>query len=204
MGNRKNMCCFPSVEDPLGKDDAFYVCRSVQGQVLLWGRKGSVFPYSAQVGPDWYCTVITYGLLIVPSGLFLLNVAADWGWGMLVPGFVLTLALIVTYTFTACNNPGIVWRQHEDEEAAGTGTASLIDCGTCKLKRPVTAYHCYDCGVCVEHLDHHCPWTGKCIGRDNIKYFYAFLSFLGLQILFVIVCTIVSASYGNDVSSSKD
>jgi hypothetical protein len=62
-----------------------------------------------------------------------------------------------------------------------------------------SAYHCYDCGVCVHNLDHHCPWTGKCIGRDNIKYFHAFLSMLCCQVVFIIVCTIVSVSYGNDI-----
>jgi len=62
-----------------------------------------------------------------------------------------------------------------------------------------SAYHCYDCGVCVHNLDHHCPWTGKCIGRDNIKYFHAFLTMLCCQVVFVIVCTIVSVSYGNDI-----
>lgn len=62
-----------------------------------------------------------------------------------------------------------------------------------------SAYHCYDCGVCVHNLDHHCPWTGKCIGRDNIKYFHAFLTMLCCQVVFIIVCTIVSVSYGNDI-----
>ena len=32
-----------------------------------------------------------------------------------------------------------------------------IECGICKIKRPITASHCRDCGVCVEELDHHCP-----------------------------------------------
>ena len=39
---------------------------------------------------------------------------------------------------------------------------ALISCGVCEMKRPVTASHCYDCGVCVDELDHHCPWTGEC------------------------------------------
>ena len=41
--------------------------------------------------------------------------------------------------------------------------------------------HCFDCNVCVEGYDHHCPWTGKCIGKNNLQYFYTFL----ISILFV-------------------
>ena len=34
---------------------------------------------------------------------------------------------------------------------------ALIQCGQCSIDRPVTAAHCYECGVCVDELDHHCP-----------------------------------------------
>jgi hypothetical protein len=66
----------------------------------------------------------------------------------------------------------------------------MIECGTCSVKRPYTAAHCYDCGVCVDGLDHHCPWTGKCIGKKTITSFYYFLWFLCMHIGFVLVGTI--------------
>lgn len=33
-----------------------------------------------------------------------------------------------------------------------------IECGQCKLQRPYTARHCDYCKVCIDRLDHHCPW----------------------------------------------
>ena len=45
------------------------------------------------------------------------------------------------------------------------------------------------CDVCIEGYDHHCPWTGKCIGKGNYNNFVTFIcavftfliaSFLGL------------------------
>lgn len=42
-------------------------------------------------------------------------------------------------------------------------------------------------------LDHHCPWTGKCIGKKNLCYFYAFLISLTIHILYVGVTTGMNA-----------
>ncbi len=36
--------------------------------------------------------------------------------------------------------------------------------------------HCTDCGFCVEGLDHHCPWSSKCIGNGNLNAFKCFLA----------------------------
>lgn len=51
----------------------------------------------------------------------------------------------------------------------------LSYCDTCKHLRPPRAFHCAQCGVCVEVHDHHCPWVGTCIGFKNLKYFISFL-----------------------------
>jgi len=48
-------------------------------------------------------------------------------------------------------------------------------CKSCKILRPPRAFHCTDCGVCVEVHDHHCPWVGTCVGHRNVKYFCGFL-----------------------------
>ena len=58
-----------------------------------------------------------------------------------------------------------------------------VPCQICKLDRPDNASHCYECGVCVLDLDHHCPWTGKCIGKRNLKFFYVFLFTLTAYLL---------------------
>jgi hypothetical protein len=36
-------------------------------------------------------------------------------------------------------------------------TPDTTRCELCQVDRPVTATHCYECGVCVDKLDHHCP-----------------------------------------------
>jgi hypothetical protein len=44
-----------------------------------------------------------------------------------------------------------------------------------------------DCRACIDGYDHHCPWTGKCIGRGNVKYFYAWLFFLVLAFVYEMI-----------------
>ena len=51
---------------------------------------------------------------------------------------------------------------------------NLIFCEYCKEYFPRDFYHCIDCGCCIERLDHHCPWIGRCIGAKNMKYFIRF------------------------------
>ena len=36
-------------------------------------------------------------------------------------------------------------------------SVSQMECGQCATRRPITAAHCYECGLCVDQLDHHCP-----------------------------------------------
>jgi len=47
--------------------------------------------------------------------------------------------------------------------------------------------HCYDCGICVEGYDHHCPWTSKCIGCYNLISSYVFLVSLVINFIFFIL-----------------
>ena len=48
-------------------------------------------------------------------------------------------------------------------------------CKICRIVRKKKTVHCKDCNVCVIDYDHHCPWTGKCIGGKNLTFFYVFL-----------------------------
>lgn len=45
-------------------------------------------------------------------------------------------------------------------------------------------------------MDHHCPWTGKCIGRDNLKAFYYFLASTLIFMIFNIVASLTSLESG--------
>ena len=46
---------------------------------------------------------------------------------------------------------------------------------TCKIVRPLRAKHCSVTDRCVELFDHFCPWVGNCVGKNNRRWFLAFI-----------------------------
>lgn len=51
-------------------------------------------------------------------------------------------------------------------------------CGSCTIYRPPRTVHCYTCEVCIERLDHHCPWLGGCIGKRNYYVYLLYIIFM--------------------------
>jgi hypothetical protein len=69
-------------------------------------------------------------------------------------------------------------------------------CDYCDSFRPPGAVHCRVCNICIGGFDHHCPWTGKCIGRNNVKVFRIFIvSSAWYFIYFTILVIIVAIDY---------
>ncbi|KAL9649797.1 hypothetical protein ABK040_009611 [Willaertia magna] len=64
-------------------------------------------------------------------------------------------------------------------------------CATCEIYRPPRSSHCRRCDNCVEKFDHHCPWTGTCIGRRNYRSFILFIFSTTITSWFVIATCIV-------------
>ncbi|KAJ0397769.1 hypothetical protein ATCC90586_005605 [Pythium insidiosum] len=70
-------------------------------------------------------------------------------------------------------------------------------CDVCDVEQPRDAEHCEDCGVCVDGYDHHCPWMGKCIGRNNMHAFKMFNVSWVLYVVFVLGVSIQNADWSD-------
>ena len=54
--------------------------------------------------------------------------------------------------------------------------------------------HCTDCGVCIADMDHHCPWTSKCIGSKNMRQFYCFVGSTLTYIVYIMAVLVLAAT----------
>ena len=99
---------------------------------------------------------------------------------------------MTSYTYTFLINPG--HPKHDLDARTGEPRTKFDFCERCKMwvSKEKKVEHCLDCDICVEGYDHHCPWTSKCIGKNNINSFYVFV----ISTLFIfayIVCALTNA-----------
>ncbi|KAM3134625.1 hypothetical protein pb186bvf_013267 [Paramecium bursaria] len=112
----------------------------------------------------------------------------------------------LSYLWVALVNPGVANKQNAETLPTTIDETNRYQnekrrnqqwyCKTCKLIQLSHTHHCYDCDVCVLEMDHHCPWTGKCIGKGNIKQFYYFLA---STLIFMVYNIIISITQIDDV-----
>ena len=121
---------------------------------------------------------------------------------------------LVSYLLTALINPGIPSRFYhaknieatpEFVDCIGKKRMPYLRCQKCNLLvlNSMNVTHCVKCDVCVAGHDHHCPWTGKCIGKYNIYPFFIFVTFLLVFILTSFVTFVTYIAYTIDRISEQ-
>lgn len=127
------------------------------------------------IGPQWpmyffCCLIITiFYCLFFKSFWVYINIFFK------LIGILVFLTFFISYSYTSLINPGIP--KYDENAILGKPRENYRFCGICCIwvNLDESTTHCYDCNVCYEGYDHHCPWTGKCIAKKNINSFYVFL-----------------------------
>ena len=65
-------------------------------------------------------------------------------------------------------------------------------CSACEANAPSRSFHCWTCDRCVLRRDHHCVFTGNCIGLNNARHF---LTFVGYLTVGAIYCNYLNMDY---------
>ena len=100
---------------------------------------------------------------------------------------------MISYIYTVLINPGIPERKYYIRNFVNKDLGdrkNYSKCSKCNIliHKEMKAVHCDRCQVCTKGNDHHCPWTGKCIAKNNIISFYIFVNSLFIYLVMIFVC----------------
>ncbi|OMJ88832.1 hypothetical protein SteCoe_9131 [Stentor coeruleus] len=137
------------------------------------------------IGPHWPFFLCLFTFLLIIGLFFICFVSPSISSSNTIIGVSVFCFLLINFLMAALINPGIEMRTVRDEDLEPDEPDNF--CSICEVYKSNMTEHCDDCGVCVQEYDHHCPWTGKCIGRGNINFFYSFLFGLLICFLYCIV-----------------
>jgi len=105
-------------------------------------------------------------------------------------GFFVYILFLISFIYTGIINPG--YPKHDEDSLNNKNQRNNKFCEVCKIwvNTNIKTKHCNFCNICVEKMDHHCPWTGKCIGKRNLFPFYIFIlavyGFIGYEIYIIL------------------
>ena len=134
------------------------------------------------IGPHWYLAVISNILITVfIFTMYYCLIDSDVNVGSKFVYFLIGFLIYFFFNRCALINPGIVQKKNIDIN-------NMEYCNICQVyyNEDKKVQHCKMCNICVEKMDHHCVWVGKCVGKNNIFSFYAMLASIGLVYLFII------------------
>ena len=139
------------------------------------------------IGPQWYMFIFLTLLVNTVVIFFLYLFWSVNGLLYKTIGIIFLSGFQVFYTLTFILNPG--YPINNTGRNFGMPRNKYRKCNECCFWVGINdkVNHCYDCDICVEGYDHHCPWTSKCIGRKNLFTFYGFMGCIMLIFGFFIV-----------------
>lgn len=142
------------------------------------------------IGPHWYLAIVSNLLItVLVSSMYVFLVESKSPIIQKLLYFI--FGFMVYYFFNACAliNPGIVQNKKSDSE--NIGYCEICDTYFNPFNK---VEHCSMCGICVEKMDHHCVWVGKCVGKKNCFHFYAMLVSIGLVYAYIIFLAFLNYS----------
>lgn len=183
------------------ESDLFLIRKPTYKRYEEWkGNNNFIFDGMIMFGSDARFFIFTNILILLPSCLFLLNVAPKMQHSTYVEYFLgAQLVFMLWYLWVAAvTEPGIIPRVPKHIPPTLPPPGSDISahgwkhCETCNVYRPPRAKHCSFCNNCVEEFDHHCPWTGNCIAKRNYFAFIRFIVVVTTYTISITVCGVMA------------
>ena len=127
------------------------------------------------IGPQWPMIIFVDSIII---SLMLFLYIKFWKYLCFATrlfGSINFWTAFLSYTYTSIINPG--YPKNTIGRNFGIPKNDYYFCDYCRFYLSKTSYgsHCDLCDICIEKYDHHCIWTGHCIGKNNKITFYIFV-----------------------------
>jgi hypothetical protein len=175
--------------------------------IIFTSNKSSSSPSSSNphislvIGPHWPGVLFTSLIIFLITYLNIILASPPLYYQILL--ILLSILAQLFLYLTALLDPGLnlysqkdLFRDENDEESHSfldqnqkTGNESDPYCDICGIHQPLGTAHCSYCNCCIDNLDHHCPWMGKCIGKKNMIWFQSFIGIVLLYMLLVLIHT---------------
>lgn len=154
------------------------------------------------IGPDWPFCLVTWSVML----WFYFGSCSDmyihykYYWETYAFFFVQRTVHFISCFSATLTNPGfacnVSLQKWNEEFKVGAKSADELleigrekgwkECYPCNIYMGPGTSHCRRCDVCLYELDHHCPWMGKCVAKDNLLAFYTFLFFTFLSLFYAL------------------
>ena len=118
---------------------------------------------------------------------------------IIIIGIFVYLLFFITYSLTCLIDPGIITPEYYLENFK-TNKMNIQNYRICKKCNAIMdldkgVEHCNDCNICIIGNDHHCPWSSKCIGKNNISMFRLFICSIFLHIGYLTISSLIMAIF---------
>ena len=155
---------------------------------LLTFNFGDNYNPKLSIGPHWYLTIILLLLIFFLSLMLYVAIFSQSDWAKRIIFFFFILVEFILVIKTALTHVKVVMNKKKSVDTGGF-------CSICNVyfNPNNKVEHCRFCGVCIEKMDHHCVWMGKCVAKNNTFYFYAMIANLAVIYVYIIFCGIYMA-----------
>ena len=136
------------------------------------------------IGPHWpmfICLISSISLIML---FFYLKFWSFFGFKTKLFGSIIYWTFVISFTYTSLINPG--FPRNTIGRAFGIPKNDYYYCEYCGIYLRKLSYgsHCEECQICIEKYDHHCVWTGHCIGKNNKITFHIFVISIFMLIIY--------------------
>lgn len=129
------------------------------------------------IGRNYLRGLIIFAFYTVISIAFVIMLCFTIPW-LIFPYLGLVSLTFLAFFQSYLLNPGIILKS-----IVNTDDNNLIKfCENCQIyvAKESASHHCHECDICIEGYDHHCGVIGKCIGKNNKKWFLLMVGLAGI------------------------